>query len=787
MKTLLTNLIIAFLFQISTVSSQDYRPMSSVSESVEIIVDDWGIPHIYAKNQRDLFFAQGYHAASDRLFQFEIWRRQATGTVSEILGEKELKRDIGTRLFKFRKDIVEEMNYYHQDGAEIIRAYVDGVNAYIKEIRSTPELLPIEFQLLNILPEYWTPEIVISRHQGLLGNIGDEIDIARAVVLLGEEKVKELSWFHPKDPDLSIDTAIDAQLLLDDRILELYQAYRRPVRFEKDGAVGAVEFNEFAKDNLDIGSNNWTISGSLTESGFPLLANDPHRSVAVPSLRYMAHLVAPGWNVIGGGEPEIPGISIGHNQYGAWGLTVFATDGEDLYVYKINPNNHNQYWHKGSWRDFEIMQESIPVKGIDNVPVELKYSIHGPVTYIDTVHHVAYAMKCAWLEIGGAPYMASLRMDQAKTYEEFRDACEYSHIPGENMIWADREGNIGWQSVGLAPVRKNHSGLVPVPGDGRYEWSGYLPMKDKPNLSNPEDGMIITANENVIPKDYDRWDAVGYEWSDPYRGNRIREVLSNGKEHTMMDMAQLQTDVQSLPARQLVPMLKNMDSQDEEIQWALQSLLEWDYNLSVESVAAAIYHSWENIMRTKLWKLTVPVQAQKYISSIQHKVIIDWLTFPDGKFGDHPNQGRDAFLIESLSEAIEEVKGKLGADQSQWYYGQADMKHVMLTHALSSIVSDSIAQMLNVGPLPRGGDAYSVGSTGYPLRQRSGATFRVIMDTGDWDRTLATNSPGQSGNPSDKHYDDLFKEWSQNKYFPLFYSRSKIEGVKDRSYVLSPQ
>ena len=211
------------------------------------------------------------------------------------------------------------------------------------------------------------------------------------------------------------------------------------------------------------------------------MANDPHRRIAVPSLRYMAHLVAPGWNVIGGGEPEIPGISIGHNEYGAWGLTVFRTDGEDLYVYDLNPENLNQYKYQDDWEDMSLIEETIKVKNHPEETVVLRYTRHGPVTYIDSTNFKAYAVRCAWLEPGGSPYLASLRMDQAKNWEEFRAACNYSHIPGENMIWADKKGNIGWQAVGIAPIRRNWSGLVPVPGDGRYEWDGYLPITDKPH------------------------------------------------------------------------------------------------------------------------------------------------------------------------------------------------------------------------------------------------------------------------------------------------------------------
>ena len=521
-------------------NSTNEQAVPGLQSSVEVVRDPWGLNHIYAQNQHDLFFAQGYAAAKDRLFQFEIWRRQATGTVAELLGERALKRDIGTRLFMFRGDMTTEMNHYHEDGEEIITAYTNGVNAYIEEINKTPEFLPLEFKILGITPQKWTPEVVISRHQGLLGNIGQELQIGRAVAAIGAEKVKELLWFHPKDPILTLDPSIKPELLFDD-ILELYNAYRKPVTFLPEDLLESyrkvvseetlTNINHEPIDSLAIGSNNWVVSGNLMEDGNTYMANDPHRTIAVPSLRYMAHLVAPGWNVIGGGEPEIPGISIGHNGHGAWGLTVFRTDGEDLYVYDLHPENNNQYFYKGEWREMTTISERIPIKGKNDTIVSLHYTHHGPVSYLDEKNRKAYAIRCAWLEPGGSPYLASLRMDQATTWKEFRDACNYSHIPGENMVWADNQGNIGWQAVGIAPVRNNFSGLVPVPGDGRYEWDGYLPIIEKPNDFNPEKGYIATANQNVTPNSYEHWNAIGYSWSDPYRGNRVNEVLSQGKKN----------------------------------------------------------------------------------------------------------------------------------------------------------------------------------------------------------------------------------------------------------------
>ena len=781
---------ILILILSNSISSQDANlSISGIKEKVEIKVDPYGIAHIYAQNEEDLFFAQGYYAASDRLFQFEIWRRQATGTVSEILGARELKRDIGTRLFQFRGDMDEEMNYYHPRGKLIIESFVKGVNAYIRRTKADPSLLPIEFELLNIEPQEWTPKIVISRHQGLLGNIGDELRIGRLVSLIGAEKAHEISWFHPQEPLLEMDPAINGALLFKD-ILELYNAYRRPVQFRPEDLIAdaandfrkyqnlAIEWEESYDQLMEeeiesIGSNNWVVSGDHTQSGYPIMANDPHRTLAAPSLRYMTHLVAPGWNVIGGGEPEIPGVSIGHNEHGAWGLTVYRTDAEDLYVYKLNPENPKQYWYQDKWVDMKIIIDTIPVKNSDPHIIEHKYTVHGPVTFIDEAENVGYAVRCGWLEPGGSPYLASLRMDQAKDWEEFRLACNYSHIPGENMIWADREGNIGWQAVGIAPIRNNFSGLVPVPGDGRYEWQDYLPIVEKQSLHNPEDGMIITANEDVNYKTYDKWEAVGYSWGDTYRGDRLSELLKTGRSHSIMDMAAYQTDYLSMPARQLQPILKHAEVLTQRGKDCKKLLMEWDCNMDVGSTAATIYFELEKKLKLAYEEIHVPDEAQPYFSP-QMKKVMDWIMYPSATFGDDPMGGRDSFIGGLVDQVAGELSKKFGS-MDQWQYGQLDYKHVLIKHPLSMAVKEDIRLKLDVGPVPRGGYGLTVGNTSNNLNQRSGASFRIIVDTEDWDHSLAMNSPGQNGNPDHPNYRNLFDLWVNDRFFPLYFSEQKVE------------
>ena len=773
MKKLILVLITSILY-----SCTDSFQIQGITDEVEVLRDNYGINHIYANNQDDMFFMQGYLAAKDRLFQFEIWRRQATGTVSEVFGEEEIDRDIGTRLFKFRGDIKDELNHYHKDGFKIVSSFVSGVNKYIEEVNSNPELLPIEFKVLGIKPDIWTNEVVISRHQGLLGNIDQELNIGRAVSLIGEKKVKELMWFHPKEPSLKLDKTITYDDLKQD-ILRLYNAYREPLKFKGEyvldkyrskDLMANVDESNLISDEYSIGSNNWALSGNKSFNGFPILANDPHRSLSNPSLRYMAHLVAPGWNVIGGGEPEIPGISIGHNGIGAWGLTVFRTDAEDLYVYELNPSNLNQYRHNGQWKEFNKINETIKVKNKSDIDVELLYSVHGPVTLVDKNRNKAYAIKNGWSEIGGSPYLASLRMDQAKNWEEFRDACTYFNIPGENMVWADKYGDIGWQAVGIAPIRKNHSGLVPVNGNGKFDWEGYLPIIEKPNSFNPENGYLSTANQNVTPESYNRWDAVGYDWSDPYRGNRIKSVIESKEKFNMEEMIDLQVDYYSMPSEEIIKLASGNISNYIDY---FEKLEKWNNVLDKNSIEAGIYVEWQSQIYFEFINTYVPNSVKKYLD-IQIFRIIETIS-------NMNESNRVKFLNKTFNASIDNLKDRYGEDSKNWVYGQDEYKHVKIYHPLENVVNDSIKGLVELKTYPRGGDGFTPGSTSSNLNQRSGGSFRVVINTKDWDKSFATNSPGQSGDPNSKFYKNLYEDWANDKFFPLLFSKSKVlRNLSDR-------
>jgi len=778
-------------------NQQEIIALRGLERPVEIIRDKWGIAHISAQSESDLFFAQGFNVASDRLFQLELWRRQATGTTAEWLGARAIPRDIGARLFKYRGDMEKELSYYHPRSREIIGSFIRGINAYIDLTRKNPALLPLEFRLLDAEPGYWTPEIVISRHNGLYRNAAAEITLARAVRALGPKKLQDLLDLHPGNPGLEPSAGIDLTWI-SEAMLELYREARAPLAFAPEDLPTSnsitpegpmplrwIHFYGFGGDAAEAeGSNNWVVSGRLSRSGAPLLANDPHRVLQVPSLRYWVHLCAPGWNVIGGGESALPGVSIGHNENGAWGQTTFSADQEDLHIYDTNPSRRNQYKYQGRWEDMKVIRERIPLKGGKSHPATLKFTRHGPVLFEDEAHHKALALRAAWLETGCAPYLASLRLDQAGSWEDFRRAVFTSRTPSLNFVWADRSGDVGWQMAGVTPVRQGWPGLLPVPGDGRFEWQGFIPPPELPWRRNPDPGFLATANEDNLPAGYPY--GVGYIWDAPFRVLRIREVLGSRAGMDLAAMTALQQDYLSIPARRLVPLLKNLSSDDALVWSCLAVLRSWDFVLSPDSAAAAVYVAWQRALLDALNARLFPPEFSGYLPGRSLPKLIGWLETADPRLTPGGPASRDKLLLESLRQAASFLEKIFGPAPEKWRYGDGRFHHVLIRHPLSAAVGAAKRRSLDLGPLPRGGSAQTVNMTSDIDNQISGATFRFVVDLSDWDLAAGTNSPGQSGDPKSPHYSDLFVPWAEGRYFPVCFSKARIAAEAESVILLEP-
>jgi len=731
-----------------------------LKESVNVLRDRWGVAHIYANNQHDLFFAQGFVVAQDRLFQMEIWKRTGQGRLAEVLGSSAVQRDINARLLRYRGDMKAEYESYSPDTEAILSAFTDGINAEIRSLtaESGPGL-PIEFQLAGFDPEPWKPQDCLNRMAAfsVTGNALSELLDAELIAKLGAEKASAVLSLDPK---VKLDAAGGVDFVgLSPSLLKNLIGSDARIEFPTVGAQG---------------SNDWTISGRLTSTGKPILANDPHRVMALPSLRYIIHLVAPGWDVIGAGEPGLPGIAVGHNQHIAWGFTIFGLDQQDLYIEDLNPQDPLQYKTANGWARVQVEHESIAVKGKPPVEVVLKLTRHGPVLWEDGKR--ALALRWVGSEPGTAGYLGSLAVDRATNWKEFEDAMKRWMVPSENIVYADVAGNIGEHSTGLAPLRKNWTGLLPVPGAAHYEWSGYVPNSELPHSFNPPGGFVATANHKTIPKNYPY--NVGFEWAPPYRVHRIEEVISGirdvRKKITLNDMEKLQTDVLSLPARQLVNLLKESSPNPT---LATQMIHGWDATLSRESGVAALYEVW-------LKELRKVVAEKKGIESFEDdwsfENVLEDLSEPSPQvFGADAVAGRNQVLLQTLESAWKQTEQLLGTDPQKWSWGR--LHTIQFRHSLDRL--PDLATLLDLGPLPRPGDGDTVNATwaDKKFEQEEGASYREILDTADWDRSLAVNTPGQSGQPGSSHYSDLLPLWDRGEYFPLLYSRAAVEmNAQDR-------
>jgi penicillin amidase len=731
--------------------------LPGLERPVEVLRDRWGVPHVYAQTARDLFRAQGYVAAQDRLWQMEMWRRTGEGRLAEILGPSALPRDRFARLLKYRGDPEAEWTSYAPDAKEIIAAFVEGVNAAIAARRGS---LPVEFRLLGFEPEPWTPEVCLTRMAGYVMTRNAAAEVARAQLVreIGAAAAAEV-W--PPDPAVAIEVPRGLDLAgIDDRVLADARA-----------AGAALDLRR------DEGSNNWVVSGALTATGQPLLANDPHRTIAIPSLRYLTHLVAPGWNVIGAGEPALPGVAAGHNDRIAFGFTIVGIDQQDLYVEELNPENPLEYRHRGAWRRMEVVHEEVRVKGRDRPErLELRFTVHGPVLHEDRERRRAFALRWVGAEPGTAGYLACLSLNRARTWDEFLKALDRWKVPSENLVYADVEGNIGWMAAGLSPVRRGWSGLLPVPGNGDYEWQGFLPMSELPRVFNPASGYVATANHNILPPGYPH--ALGHEWAADWRFRRVDEVLRSRKGFTVEDFQALQHDELSLPARRLVPRLEGLAAATEDARRALRKLASWDGVLGKDSAEAAIFEVWLRKLGPRLWTKRVPPAALRALGGrVSLEVTIRW-------FEATPPDERDRLALQALDEALAELRGKLGPDEGRWTWGA--LHEARFLHPLGR--NEALRKLLDRGPVPRGGDANTVNNTspGPDFRQGHGASFRLIADLADWDRSVATSVPGQSGESGSPHYDDLLPLWAEGRYFPLVYSRAAVERETRERLLLRP-
>ena len=766
--------------------------VAGLGAAAQIMVDPWGVPHIYAATADDVYFVQGFNAARDRLFQIDLWRRRGLGKLASIFGPDFIEQDRAARLFLYRGDMDREWSAYGANAKRIATRFVAGINAYIDHVGREPAGLPFEFGHFGYAPEKWQPEDVVRiRSHGLTQNLDSEF--ARAYVACHSDlksdavRVRLSPPWETKIPD-GLDPCMPYEVM---RVFTLatqgVQLSGRAGRRAANGAEHPLALVD-APAALE-GSNAWVVSAAKSATGRPILSSDPHRRHSAPSLRYIVHLNAPGLNVIGGGEPALPGVSIGHNGTVAFGLTVFSIDQQDLYVYEINPSNPDEYRYQGQWEKMKTLSEPIPVRGRAAAPAEMRFTRHGPVIYLDRAGGRAYAVRSTWFEPGSAPYFGSIEYMQARNFAEFKRAMAKWRAPSENQLYADVHGTIGWVTGGLAPVRSNWDGLLPVPGDGRYEWSGFRAGEELPSAVDPDTGWIASANEMNLPAGYPyRERKLGFEWAPGSRYARVAERLRSLPKVSIEDSMRLQNDVLSVPARRLQGVLKTVKVDDARAKAAIKLLLEWNLQETGDSAAAALFEVWwKRHLGVVTKNALLPFRAAAIIRSADAELLLDLMEAPGTLLGEDAVAKRDGIIEKSLALAWSDMEKLGGVQPSAWQWSK--LHHSYFAHPLASAADAAVRARLDVGPFPSPGGSDTVNLSGFDadnFRQFGGPSFRVVIDVGNWDNSRAMNTPGQSGDPASPHYRDLVPMWLKGEYFPLLYSRARVEAATVQRLELIP-
>ncbi|WP_257347554.1 penicillin acylase family protein [Pseudalkalibacillus decolorationis] len=745
---IITSSISIYILQKTLPTTKGEVVVSGISEPVSIFRDQAGVPHIEAGNVRDLYFTQGYITAQDRLFQMDLSRRLASGRLSEVVGEATVDNDKFFRTLGLRRAAEASWDGYSDQAKRVLKYYAEGVNTYIKEAKRK-NTLPVEFLLMNYEPELWTPVDSLTIAKYMAFDLGGhwEGQAFRQYLLqkFPEEKALELFPSYPEDGS----TIISA-------------AKNNPLHFKKSFANAVVP-------NTFNGSNNWVVSGQKTESGLPLLANDPHLGLGTPSIWYETHLKSNNLNVSGVIFAGIPGVIVGHNENIAWGVTNVGPDVQDLYIEKRHPEDPTLFQYMGEWKEAEIIEETIQIKGANPVEHTVMITRHGPI--ISEFAHddnpdTALALKWTALQ-PSTELEAVLLMNSAKDWDEFKEALTYFHTPAQNFVFASKDGKIAYRANGLIPIRKKGDSMLPVPGwTDEYEWEGFIPWDELPTIEDPDRGFIATANNKIVGEEYPYH--ITHTWAQPYRHERIVDVLSGLGQFTVEDMKQLQFDQYNLQAVEMIPILLprlSQSSLSEVEKEAYNMLVQWNYNDDKNLGAPLLFHFWMNEISHTLFDEQIDKEMMDLFDG--RAQVVDELI-------RNANIGEDGIWIseagglsnvasQAFKRTVDKITELQGDDSDEWKWG--DYHTLSFEHPLGSIKPLNL--LFNSDPVPLGGSRVTVMAAGWNWGSGNvnhGAAWRTVVDLSDISHTFNVVSPGQSGHVLSDWYDDQINEWTTGRY-----------------------
>lgn len=752
----------------------------------KIILDHAGVPHIFASTAKDAFFLQGYAVARDRLWQIDLWRKRGLGRLAASFGPAFAAQDEASRLFLYRGDMKAEWAAYPREAKGWTEAFVAGINAYVGEVRAGRRPLPAEFRLTGSAPETWSAdEVVRIRSNALVSNLTEEVARARALCR-GDLKLEPLRRTLDPPHVLKIPDGLDP-CAVPANVLDTFLLATAGVRFDGKKIAAAADAPQ-GPARQEEGSNNWVIAPGRSSTGRPILANDPHREHAVPSLRYLVHLDAPGLHLAGAGEPALPGIAFGHNDSVAWGLTIFPADQQDLYVYDLVPGDPSRYLYQGREEAMRVEREVLEVKGEAPRPIELKFTRHGPVIAVDPASGHAFAVRSVWSEPGASAYFNAAWMFKATSFADFQTTRDHWKTPALNLVYADRRGEIGWMAAAAAPARPNWDGLLPVPGDGRYEWNGLLPPEDLPSLRNPKEGFIATANAMNLPASYpNETRKISFYWTDRSRIDRISAVLAATPKASLDDSRRLQTDVRSKLAERALKLAAPLEGETDDQRAALRLLSGWDGAEGVDSAPAALFEIWiAHTLRQTATRLCVPEAAREAFDPDAGSLITA-LAANDPALGPDPSKTRRDILLQSLGAAFAEARTRLGPDPQLWRWGR--LHQAAFAEPVAVLAPPGERAVYGVGPQEIGGSGSTPMAASYRagnFNVAAGASVRMVLDVGGWDASTVINTPGQSGDPQSPHFRDLFPLWAKGAYAPFPYSKGAVEAAAETIIEVAP-
>lgn len=785
----------------ATLSAQQAAPAETKQPSIRVnglqhervLVrrDERGIPYIEASNDADLYFAQGYVVASDRLWQMDLARRTARGELAEIFGRDALALDKTHRTYGFAQVAEAEVAALPAADRGMLEAYARGVNALIASLDA--KALPPEFLILQYKPRPWTPADSLLVTKLFFEVLTDpwETDIMRASLASLPVEKRDGLLMETSPLDVLVVGTDDAKRKTATARPQLSDAYAnnvalwRALALRRETRKRALELTGLSDVNR-LASNNWVVSGKRTASGKPLLANDPHLPASAPSIWYMMNLSAPGVRVAGVAAPGLPGIVIGHNQSIAWGFTNVSPDVSDLYLEKFDKENPRRYQTPAGWREAEVRREEIRVRKsftgseTEVVPLDVTWTRHGPIVFEKDA--ARYALRWTALDPKLQNIASFHALNRARNWKEFRDALSGYPGPMQNMVYADVEGHIGYYAAGRVPIRKSGDGSTPYDGStDAGEWLGYIPFDELPHLYDPPSGMIVTANQRIVGRDYPFF--LTHNWAAPYRARRIHDLLQAKTRLTIEDFRAIQGDTYSIAAVQaaqaVVQAAGELGAKEADAKWlaTIKLLKDWDGRMEADSRAALYAVRIRTIFRRYIFNAALGPELAKTYDWDNSDTLIDrilkerprsWLPKEFKSYAE--------LLYACYVEAREVIAQRLGQDESQWTWGR--FKQVNFPHPLAR--APLIGLQFTVPPFPQNGAGE------YPsVNVGNYVSMRLIADPGDWDKTEQGIAPGQSGNPSSPHWKDQLEDWRAvtPRIFP--FTQAAVTGATRETLVLT--